>query len=231
MNRLTEVVKTLLILNVIMFFGTSMLSKEMSDTLSLFYPVSSSFQPFQLVTHMFMHGSISHLFFNMFALFMFGTALESLWGPKKFLFYYFFTGFGAVALHLLVKFILINNLEPVSIDAYQSMLSEGRGVILSGQNYVGKLGAFNGIINVPALGASGAVFGLLAGYGMKFPNTVLHLMLPPISLKAKYFVLIYAGVELFLGISGTQSGVAHFAHLGGALFGYLIIQYWMKTGK
>jgi len=202
MKNLTEVVKTLLIINVIMFFGTNMLSTEMKYSLMLYFPASQFFQPFQLVTHMFMHGSMGHLFFNMFALYMFGPPLEALWGPKKFLFYYLFTGFGALALHLGVTYI---ELQSGSIPA--------------------------SAINIPMLGASGAVFGLLAGFGMKYPNTVLQLLLPPIPIKAKYFVLIYAGLELFLGLSGVQPGVAHFAHLGGALFGFLIIRYWIKTGK
>ncbi len=202
MNRITEVVKTLLIINVIMFFGTNMLSNEMKYSLMLYFPTSQFFQPFQLVTHMFMHGSRSHLFFNMFALFMFGPPLEALWGPKKFLFFYLFTGFGALALHLGVTYIELQN-GSIPTNA----------------------------INIPMLGASGAVFGLLAGFGMKYPNTVLQLLFPPIPIKAKYFVLIYAGLELFLGVSGVQPGVAHFAHIGGALFGYLLIQYWLKTGK
>jgi len=194
-----------------MYFGTTLLGDpainpstgEVVDWgryfLALFYPTSEYFRPFQLVTHMFMHANISHLFFNMFGLFMFGPPLESLWGPRRFLFYYLFTGFGAMVLHLGVKYIELN----------MGMMPEWA-------------------INTPMLGASGAVFGLLAGYGMKFPNTMIMLIFPPIPMRAKYFVMLYAGVELFLGLSPFQTGVAHFAHLGGALFGFLLILYWRK---
>ena len=168
----------------------------------LFFPTSEYFRPFQIVTHMFMHGSLTHLFFNMFALFMFGPPLEMTWGPKRFLSFYLITGFGALALYLFTQYIEINYFggHPMSI-------------------------------NVPMLGASGAVFGLLAGYGTLFPNNTIQLLIPPIPLKAKYFVLIYAGIELFLGLGRFSTGIAHFAHLGGALFGFLLILYWRNQGN
>ena len=150
---------------------------------------------------MFMHGGTAHIFFNMYALYMFGTAVETVWGPKKFLFFYLFTGFGALALQLIVQAIEFNYF---------------------GANPAGA--------NVPMLGASGAVFGILAAYGMQFPNNVLRLLIPPISLKAKYFVLIYAAIEIGLGLSPFKTGVAHFAHVGGALFGFLLIMFWRKRG-
>ncbi|MCB0571488.1 MAG: rhomboid family intramembrane serine protease [Phaeodactylibacter sp.] len=221
MYRITDVVKHLLIINILVYFGTQFLGDPSPETmnalvngqlsdfsewgryrLAMFYPTSDFFKPFQVVTHMFMHGNLSHLFFNMFALFMFGPPLEMLWGPKRFLYFYFFTGFGAVALHLFVRW----------LD-----LSFG--------------GASPFLVNVPTLGASGAIFGLLMGYGMSFPNNIIQLLIPPIPLKAKYFVLIYAGIELFLGLGNFNTGVAHFAHLGGALFGFLLILYWRKFGS
>ncbi|MCU0346532.1 MAG: rhomboid family intramembrane serine protease [Saprospiraceae bacterium] len=149
-----------------------------------------------------MHGDFMHIFFNMYALFMFGTAVESVWGPKKFLFYYLFTGFGALALQMIVQTIEFKYF---------------------GANPAGG--------NVPMLGASGAVFGILAAYGMQFPNNTLQLLFPPVSMKAKYFVLIYAAIEIGLGLSPFQTGVAHFAHVGGALFGFLLILYWRKRGE
>jgi membrane associated rhomboid family serine protease len=211
MMRITEVVKHLLIINVIMFFATILIMGEPSYStshidwgrlwLGLFYPTSEFFQPFQIVTHMFMHADISHLFFNMFGLFMFGPPLEASWGSKRFLYYYFFTGFGAMILYMFVKFLEINVFgAPINID-------------------------------IPMVGASGAIFGLLAGFGTMFPNQRIMLLIPPIPMKAKYFVLIYAGIELFAGVSGFQSGVAHFAHVGGALFGFLLIKYWQKYGS
>ncbi|MBK7870901.1 MAG: rhomboid family intramembrane serine protease [Saprospiraceae bacterium] len=221
MLRVTDVVRHLLIINVLMFLGTQLLGEpspeEMFDLinertvdfnawkrlmLAMFFPGSEYFRPFQIVTHMFMHDGFMHLFFNMFALYMFGPPIEAMWGSRRFLFYYLFVGFGAAALHLFVTYLEI---QYGGVSPYR--------------------------FNVPMLGASGAVFGLLAAFGMLFPNNVLQLLFPPIALKAKYFVLIYAGLELFMGLSRFNSGVAHFAHLGGALFGFLLILYWKKFGS
>lgn len=196
MNNLTPVVKNLLIINVLMFIGTIWMGNERL-ILAAFYPTSELFQPYQLITYMFMHADMGHLFFNMFGLYMFGPPLEMVWGPKKFLLYYFITGFGALALHFLVKYIDFN--------------------------YLG--GATSGI-NIPILGASGSIFGVLTGFGVLFPNQRLMLLFPPIPIKAGLLVIIYAGLELFLGLGNFESGVAHFAHLGGALSGFLMILYW-----
>ena len=204
MPRITDVVKNLLIINVLLFFAVQVLtSLPLRDLLVLYNPLSDPFKPFQLVTHMFMHGDISHLFFNMFALYMFGTALEQVWGAKKFLFFYFFTGFGAMVFHFLIWY----------LEMYF--------------NY-GSHPQFSELIERPVavLGASGAVFGLLAGFGMLFPNTKLMLLIPPIPMKAKYFVILYAVAELFMGVTNTMTGVAHFAHLGGAIFGVILILFW-----
>ncbi|MCB0518551.1 MAG: rhomboid family intramembrane serine protease [Lewinellaceae bacterium] len=203
--HLSDVVKNLLIINVIAYIVTHLtgeFGQEWLIRLSVFYPSSAYFEPYQIVTYMFMHGNVTHIFFNMFALYMFGTPIEMAWGPKRFLFYYLFTGFGALVLQFLVQFIALKQgwEDPESI-------------------------------NYPMLGASGAVFGLLAAYGMQFPNSILQLIIPPVRMKAKYFVIIYAALELFLGVSGFQTGVAHFAHLGGALFGILIILYWRQKGE
>lgn len=228
MPRVTEVVKYLLIINIVMYFGTEMIG-DSTRILAMFYPLSDNFQPFQIVTHMFMHGSPSHLFFNMFALFMFGSALESFWGPKRFLFFYLATGLGAAALYSLTQYFefqyLASSLDPEVIERLKS------GARTPG-NYAGKTWyTLYGIWHGSVLGASGAVFGLLAGYGTLFPNNVIQLLIPPIPMKAKYFVLIYAAIELFLGMSSFNTGIAHFAHLGGALFGFLLIIYWRKKGS
>ncbi len=221
MLRITDVVKHLLLMNVILFFGTQLALGDVGNMeanqlinadnseyfwewkryiLALFMPGSAYFQPYQIISHMFMHADITHLFFNMFAVFMFGPPLENLWGPKRFLIFYFVAGLGALILHLLVVYFEIHYFGANPLRA-----------------------------NIPMLGASGAVFGLLAGFGMKFPNSTIMLLIPPIPMKAKYFVLIYAGLELFLGIGGFNTGVAHFAHLGGALFGFLLILFWRRS--
>ncbi|TVQ49135.1 MAG: rhomboid family intramembrane serine protease [Saprospirales bacterium] len=219
MYRVTDVVKHLLILNIGLFVVTIFFMSDPAATtmnrlvggqlaelshwgrlqLAMFFPASDFFRPYQIITHMFMHSGIAHLFFNMFVLFMFGPPLETLWGPKRFLFFYFFCGFGALLLHLFVKYLEIYHFG---------------GPIWE--------------INIPMLGASGAIFGLLLGFGVKFPETRLMLLIPPIPIKAKYFVVFLVVLELFLGISRMSSGIAHFAHLGGALFGFLLILYWSK---
>jgi membrane associated rhomboid family serine protease len=199
-NNLTDAVKNLLIINVVMYFASRALMPMVGGTwedLALYY-APGQFHPYQLVTHMFMHASFSHLFFNMFAVFMFGPVLEMTWGPKRFLTYYFFTAFGALALHTLVSYFVAGG----------------------DWQYMGGV-----------LGASGAVFGLLLGYGVYYPNNVIQLLIPPIPLKAKYFVMIYAALELYLGVSGFNTGIAHFAHLGGALFGLIMIWYWRGLKK
>lgn len=205
MFQITEVVKQLLILNGIMYVVTHMLMPDFYPVLAMYYPASDFFRPWQIVTHMFMHGNFQHLFFNMFALYMFGSALEAYMGPKRFLTFYLLSGFGALVLYLFVWYLEIS---AFSAEQYQYFLSRPYGMV----------------------GASGAVFGLLAGYGMLFPNSQIMLLIPPIPMKAKYFVLIYAAIELYFGISNTNPGVAHFAHVGGALFGALIILFWRKSG-
>ncbi|NNE29103.1 MAG: rhomboid family intramembrane serine protease [Saprospiraceae bacterium] len=223
MMRLSEVVKNLLIINVVLFFGTLLILGEPDNQvasflinnpngenfsdwkkliLALFMPGSEYFQPYQLVTHMFMHADLGHLFFNMFGLFMFGPPLENRMGGKKFLSFYLIAGFGAMLLHFLVKWAEMNYMGSSALSA-----------------------------NIPVLGASGAIFGLLAGFGTLYPNTQIMLLFPPIPMKAKYFVMIYAGIELFLGLGKFGTGVAHFAHLGGALFGFLLIRYWQNKGE
>ena len=218
MFQISGVVRHLLIINVLMYLGTMLLG-DPSDALmyklisqpdpekfsywgrlrlAMFYPTSEYFRPYQIVTHMFMHANFMHIFFNMYALFLFGPPLERLLGEQRFLQFYLFTGFGALALHLFVKYL---------------------------EFQFGDVGISSE--NVPVLGASGAVFGLLVGFGMKFPRVVLQLILPPIALQARYFVLIYIVLELFLGLNPySGGGVAHWAHLGGALFGYILMKYW-----
>jgi membrane associated rhomboid family serine protease len=236
LNTIPPVVKNLIIINVIMLFATYVLEMrgiDLTDILGLHYFQSSEFKPYQLVTHMFMHGGFTHLLFNMFALWMFGRVLESVWGPKRFFIYYFVTGLGAAVLHTFVNYIefqhLANQLSPETVEM---VLRDGPGIFNQGQNFSDPdAGKLNLLLNIPTVGASGAVFGILLGFGMLFPNTQLMLLFPPIPIKAKYFVMGYGAIELFLGITQTGSNIAHFAHLGGMLFGFILIMFWRKKDK
>jgi membrane associated rhomboid family serine protease len=182
---------------------------------------------------MFMHGGLTHLFFNMFALYMFGRVLESVWGPKRFLTFYLVTGIGAAALHTAVNFFeyyqVTSQLSPDQIEYVKEV---GYGIFAGGKNFTEPLlSKLNLLLNTPTVGASGAVFGILLGFGMLFPNTQLMLLFPPIPIKAKYFVMGYGAIELYLGFSQSGSNIAHFAHLGGMLFGYFMIKYWNRHSK
>jgi len=179
-----------------------------------------------------MHGDIMHLVFNMFALWMFGRILESVWGPKRFFIYYFATGLGAAAFYTFVNYIEFQySAAKIDSEAVQAVFGKGAELLQQGQNWVGPAGKLNLILNTPTVGASGAVFGVLLGFGMLFPNTQLMLLFPPIPIKAKYFVMGYGAIELFSGIANTGSNIAHFAHLGGMLFGFILIKYWNKTTR
>jgi membrane associated rhomboid family serine protease len=195
------VTRNILLINIIVFIATLLREDFMVRTFALFYPASDLFRPWQFVTHMFMHGGFWHIFFNMYTFFFFGTMLERTLGSKKFLWFYFITGFGAVALHMLVQWLQVR----------------------VGANVAA-------IYQTPVLGASGAVYGVLIGYAMLFPNDRMTLLFPPVTLDAKWMVAIFIGIELLTGITGTQMGIAHFAHLGGALFAFLLVLYWRKTG-
>lgn len=228
------VVKNLIILNVLFYLATVVLGKsfgiDLTRILALYYPSSEHFQPYQFITHMFMHGSLGHLFFNMFALWMFGRVLESVWGGKRFFTFYFVTGLGAAAFYTFVHWIEFTHLKnQLSPEQYQLVIDKGATILQGMQNYTNaQMGKLNILLNVPVLGASGAVFGVLLGFGMLFPNTQLMLLFPPIPIRAKYFVIIYGAVELVLAFTQPGSNVAHFAHLGGMVFGYILIKIWKK---
>lgn len=236
LSSIPPVVKNLIIINALMLLATYILSMRGIDLvklLGLYNVVSPHFKPYEIVTHMFMHGGFWHLAFNMFALWMFGRVLESVWGPKRFFIYYFATGLGAVVLYSLVNYIeyrfLIAKMTPDQIDL---VMQQGADIWAQGKNYTDPLmSKMNAMLNTPTVGASGAVFGVLLGFGMLFPNTELMLLFPPIPIKAKYFVAGYGLIELYSGITNTGSNIAHFAHLGGMLFGYLLIRYWNKNSK
>lgn len=191
------------------------------------------FLPWQMVTYAFLHGSFGHIFFNMFALWMFGRMLETVWGSKRFFIYYFFTGLGAAALHTFVQWIEASSLKSqLSPEQIQTVYQQGHAAFIQGKNFVDPImGKLNMILNVPTIGASGAVFGVLLGFGMLFPNTQLMLLFPPIPIRAKYFVIIYGILELVLAFTRPGSNIAHFAHLGGMIFGFILIKFWQKDRK
>lgn len=229
-NAIPPVVKNLIIINVIMLLATYVLSLrgfDLANILGLHYFKSPDFEPYQLITHMFMHGGFLHLLFNMFALWMFGRVLENVWGPKRFFIFYFVTGLGAAIFYSFVNYIefqyIASKLTP---EVVQDIMAHGADILNQGQNYVGQAGKLNSILNVPTVGASGAVFGILLGFGMLFPNTELMLLFPPIPIKAKYFVAGYGAIELYSGLTNSGGNIAHFAHLGGMLFGFIMIKYW-----
>ncbi len=228
---LPPVVKNLLIINTLFFLGTMAFSSriDLDQYLGLHYFTSPMFRPHQLVTYMFMHGGFTHILFNMFALWMFGNVLENVWGPKRFLIYYMVTGIGAGLIQLLVLYFRLSSIESTLDPQIISMVQEkGYDLLMEGKNYADPvIGKLNLLINTTTIGASGAVFGILLAFGMMFPNSLIYVYFA-IPVKAKYFVMIYGAIELFSGVSGTADNVAHFAHLGGMIFGYLLLLYWKK---
>jgi membrane associated rhomboid family serine protease len=234
-KNIPPVVKNLLIINGLFYLATILLKGQgidLADYLGLHYWASDGFYPHQLITYMFMHSSVdfTHVLFNMFAVWMFGRVLEGTWGSKRFLIYYMVTGVGAGIIQLLVAYIrlmpLMSELPQQDIDM---ILTEGYDLIRSGKNWVGVGGTINALINGVTVGASGAVFGILLAFGMLFPNTELMLLFPPIPIKAKWFVLGYGALELYSGFANNVGdNVAHFAHLGGMLFGFILIKMWEK---
>ncbi len=221
LNSIPVVTKNLIIINIIFWIASIVLPKvnvDLVQLLGLHIPGATHFNPIQFVSYMFMHDtrSISHLFFNMFAVYMFGRTLEMVWGPKRFLIYYMVTGIGAGLIQELVWVI------------------ELRDVIFGSNDMVN----LNGVQVMPVsefldyfvtVGASGAVFGILLAFGMKFPNVPLYIMFIPVPIKAKYFVIGYGLIELFMGVASfSGDSVAHFAHLGGMLFGFILLRYWKK---
>jgi membrane associated rhomboid family serine protease len=269
LGSIPPVVKNLLIINVLVFLASSIfqssLGINLNDIAGLHFFMSEKFNPAQLVTYMFLHANLSHIFFNMFAVYMFGRVLEQVWGPKRFLTFYLVTGIGAAVMQQIVQYIelkpfldavefyktnpshedlvvlLRDYLRPATLEMAQNaqaftrsydqiVASNPQGAITLSLEFVQQfridyLNAFT------TIGASGAVFGILLAFGMLFPNTQLMLLFPPIPIKAKYFVMIYGVMELFYGVGNFKAdNVAHWAHLGGMLFGFFMIRYWRRKG-
>jgi membrane associated rhomboid family serine protease len=235
--ELPPVVKNLILLNVLMLLANwaakSVFGTDLTMLLGLYFPKSEQFMPLQILTHMFMHGNLWHLFFNMFALYMFGGILENVWGPKRFFIYYMVCGLGAAFVHETVIMFQYNKLmNIVSPDQLQMVLNDGTAYFNEGRVFTDEtMKSLQMLLNVPTVGASGAIFGVLLAFGVLFPNTQLMLLFPPIPIRAKYFVIGYGAIELVLAVTQPGSNIAHAAHLGGMLFGYLLIRYWRKTTK
>ena len=202
LQNIPVVTRNLLYVNIIMYVATLINENFMVGTFAMFFPTSPYFHWWQPVTHMFMHGGFWHIFLNMYTLVMFGMVVERVLGTQKYLIFYFVTGLGAAALHTGVEWLQLT--------------------------YMGGGAA---ILYTPMVGASGAIFGVLVAFAMLYPEARLTLIFPPITLDAKWWVIIFIGIELVTGITGTAMGIAHFAHLGGALFGWLLIRYWRNNHK
>lgn len=238
MGRITDTVKFLLILNVIFYIGSFIIGDLATKLFALYYFENPNFQYWQPITHMFMHdpSSIFHILFNMYALWAFGSPLEMRWGQKKFLFFYFSAGLGAAIIHTGVNYFQIHSAMDALVSAGMSqeqvmdLLNTGsyNTAILdyvSQDTIQGLYNSYNGV----ALGASGAVYGILVAFGIMFPNIELMLIFLPIPIKAKYFIPGIILLDLIFGITGTPTGIAHWAHIGGALFGFIMAWYWKKN--
>lgn len=240
--NITPVVKQLLIINVIFFIGTQFAGPAAYDILAMVYVENPQFEVWQIVSHMFMHGGIMHIAFNMFALYSFGSALEQSWGGQKFLFFYISCGLGSAALHTLVNYYMFDgvaqNLMANGISRAEiiSTLNDGKyGVIWTEYITQAQLNTLIDSFRTPVVGASGAIYGLLVAFAFMYPNAKLALMFIPVPIKAKYFVAGILLLDLFLGLKGDSifggggTGVAHFAHIGGALVGFIMMYIWKKS--
>lgn len=228
LRNIPEVTKNLLFINVLMYVGIQIFP-QFSEMLSLHNIGSPLFKPHQLVTHIFMHGSLTHILFNMFALVMFGAQLEKVWGGKKFLIVYFVSALGALALQLGFNYYnyysLVKDMDPATLDYFAQQAE----LIEYGREYPVALIEYFQYNYVGMVGASGAIMGLLAAFAYLFPNTELMLIFLPIPIKAKYFIPFYMFVELFLGVNRFEwDNIAHFAHLGGAIAGFILVYFWNK---
>lgn len=217
-RNIPTVTKNLLIINIVAFLAAQVLSMsgiDLNDIFGLHFFMASDFRIYQLVTYMFMHGNFTHIFFNMFALWMFGCVVENVWGPKKYLFYYMVCGIGAGLMQELAQFV---SYSVEGLAAYSSV-NMGNGMNIPMETYLNML---------TTVGASGAIYAILLAFGMTFPNERMFVFPLPIPIKAKWFVCGYAAIELFMAMSSSGDGVAHMAHLGGMLFGFLMIRYWNR---
>ena len=240
MGRILETIKDLIIVNVIFFIGTQILGDTAYKLFSLYYFESPNFQYWQPLSHMFMHGGFMHILFNMYALWAFGSPLEQIWGRKKFLFFYFSAGLGAALIHTLVNYYQIHGgMEALMAGGWSeneviNYLTTGQGGSESILDKISlaEIQSYHIAFNTPAVGASGAIYGVLVAFGMMFPNAKLMLIFLPVPVKAKYFIPGLILLDLFSGVTGFSvfgQGIAHWAHIGGALFGFIMAWYWKKN--
>jgi membrane associated rhomboid family serine protease len=239
MGRITEAVKHLIIINILLFIAPKIVEFDLQGMFALHFPENPNFGFWQFVTHMFMHSQLSfmHILFNMYGLWAFGTPLEQMWGRNKFLFFYFSAGLGAGIIYTLVNYFQFNGVYDqliaigLSPEEIQNMLNTGQyntGIL----DYISqeKLSEFYSTFHTPAVGASGAVYGILVAFGMAFPNAKLALIFFPVPISAKYFIPFIILGDLFFGLTKYSVGsVAHFAHVGGALIGFIIAWYWKQN--
>ena len=235
MGRMTDAVKHLIIINVIFFAATYLMQNaELQTLFALYFPENPNFGFWQFLTHMFMHGGFMHIMFNMYGLYAFGTPLEQIWGRNKFIFFYFSAGLGAGAIYTLVNYYQFNSVYEqlitlgLSGGEIQQILDTGSynsGILTTLTE--ADLNDFFATYHTPAVGASGAIYGVLVAFGMLFPNAKLALIFFPVPIAAKYFIPLIILGDLFFGLTGYSVGnVAHFAHIGGALIGFIIAWYW-----
>lgn len=236
MPRLTQAIKHLIIINVIMYFAPQLLNMDLTNLFALHYPKNEHFGVWQYVTHMFMHGGTAHLLFNMYGLWAFGTPLEQMWGRNKFLFFYFSAGIGAGLIYTLANYYQFNGIYEqligmgVSPAEIQNILSSGQYndslITLSNKT----MSEFYSLYHTPAVGASGAIYGILVAFGLTYPDAKLALIFLPVPIAAKYFIPLIILSDLFFGMTSYSIGnIAHFAHIGGAIIGFIIAWYWKKN--
>ena len=241
MGRMTETVKVLLIINVIFFIGSQLIGDVAYEYFGLWFIKNPNFHFWQFITHMFMHGGVMHIVFNMYALWAFGSPIEQMLGQKKFLFFYFSAGIGAAILHTLVNFyayqkgfnaLVESGMTPPEVMSYIEQAFASNQFRIPQGVEEGTLRSMLQAFANPAVGASGAIYGILVAFGMMFPNVQLFLLFVPVPIKAKYFIPGLIALDLFSGVTGYSifgGSIAHFAHVGGALFGFIMMYYWKKN--
>lgn len=239
MNRITDTIKHLIIINVILFIAPQLLKIDFTNVLALHFPKNENFGIWQYVTHMFMHDQrgFAHILFNMYGLWAFGTPLEQMWGKKKFIFFYFSAGIGAALIYTLVNYYQFNSIYDqlinlgISSSEIQSILTAGKYDQNSINVPLETMQEFYSLYYTPAVGASGAIYGVLVAFGMYFKDAKLALIFFPVPISAKYFIPVILLVDIFFGFTKYSIGnIAHFAHIGGAIVGFIIAYYW-KTNQ